>query len=50
VKLKYIPSECTELFYEGITLDKNLNVVPANKETDTSKKIIKNKAIYYNHH
>lgn len=43
VKLGYIPSECTELFYEGITIDDDFNIAPTNKPTDSSKKkIIKN--------
>jgi len=42
VKLEYIPEECTALFYEGITIDNDLNINPTNKQTDESKKIIKN--------
>ncbi|KAE9529623.1 hypothetical protein AGLY_011719 [Aphis glycines] len=37
VKLEYIPEECTSLFYEGITIDNDLNISPTNKETDKKR-------------
>lgn len=37
VKLEYLPSECTELFYEGITIDDDFNIAPTNKPTDKKR-------------
>lgn len=45
VKVTKLPTACTGLFYEGITIDDNFEIAPTNKPTDNSKKIIKNKNI-----